>query len=308
MENIISKIKARITRDRRKAIRHFIVDKALGENKKKVSRDKRWMMVDLYENIKKMDKSFRFAECNGTELIIKGDYLNAVVKIDNPAVFYEIFADNFYDLPKYLPVGSAPYSVIDMGANRGFSVLLFGKQPHCRKVYAFEPVASTYNTLLQNIKLNPDIETKVVPFNYGLGDKDEIKEFFTLEITDSVSTTDISFIESFLPTLVDQVIPVKCEIKQASSLLREVLKENQDRLVIKIDVEGAEYAIFEDLAANYPELFRQTDVIFAETHLGFERLHQTIKSLNLNFQLDHVFTNGNNVHMLTYIKQDRTVL
>ena len=54
---------------------------------------------------------------------------------------------------------------IDIGANIGIAALLVAKKTNCR-VYAFEPVVSTYIDLCENIIRNPGL--RVTPFNMAV--------------------------------------------------------------------------------------------------------------------------------------------
>jgi len=60
-------------------------------------------------------------------------------------------------------------NVLDAGANIGVFAVYSAKLG-ARKVYAFEPVAETYEILKENIKLNK-MENVVVPVNMALGDR-----------------------------------------------------------------------------------------------------------------------------------------
>lgn len=59
--------------------------------------------------------------------------------------------------------------VLDIGANIGNHSLYFAQECHVRKVYAFEPVKSTFEILVKNISLNK-FEKIIVPYLAALGD------------------------------------------------------------------------------------------------------------------------------------------
>ena len=74
--------------------------------------------------------------------------------------------------------------ILDIGANIGNHTVFFSKICNAEKVYAFEPVAETYDTLCRNIDLN-HIENTVVAYNVALGNasgKARIKYFDPLNI------------------------------------------------------------------------------------------------------------------------------
>jgi len=61
-------------------------------------------------------------------------------------------------------------SIIDVGANQGQFAILISKYFPKAKIYSFEPITEVYERLLKNVDgLN------ILPFNLGLGDKEEIK-------------------------------------------------------------------------------------------------------------------------------------
>ncbi len=59
--------------------------------------------------------------------------------------------------------------VLDIGANIGNHSLYFAKECHVEKIYAFEPVKSTFEILKRNIALN-GLEDTVTAYQFALGD------------------------------------------------------------------------------------------------------------------------------------------
>ena len=70
---------------------------------------------------------------------------------------------------------------IDAGANLGFHTIQFAKQ--CKKVYAFEPQPMIYNQLCANILFN-DLNDTIIPYRLGLGEKNDIKQMWSIEKED----------------------------------------------------------------------------------------------------------------------------
>jgi len=70
---------------------------------------------------------------------------------------------------------------IDAGANLGFHAIQFAKQ--CKKVYAFEPQPMIYNQLCANILFN-DLDDTIIPYRLGLGEKNDIKQMWSIEKED----------------------------------------------------------------------------------------------------------------------------
>ena len=66
-------------------------------------------------------------------------------------------------------------NIIDCGAFIGDSSIILSKYTNY-KVFAFEPDRSIFKYLIKNIKEN-NLKNKVIPLNYGVGDKEEILNF-----------------------------------------------------------------------------------------------------------------------------------
>jgi uncharacterized radical SAM superfamily Fe-S cluster-containing enzyme len=76
---------------------------------------------------------------------------------------------------------------------------------------------------------------------------------------------------------------IKCKVAQASIVLKRIIDENKiGDIIMKIDVEGAEYEIFEDLIENYPEIFKKIKLITGEVHLGFNKLFDIVQKAGFN--------------------------
>lgn len=89
------------------------------------------------------------------------DYIQrTIVETGN---FYEI-ADLLY-LDQYLNTDSI---ILDVGANIGNHTIYWGKRTNVKKIYAFEPIKSTFNKLQKNIEIN-GLEKRTKIFNIGIG-------------------------------------------------------------------------------------------------------------------------------------------
>ena len=133
--------------------------------------------------------------------------------------------------------------VIDIGMNVGFSSLYFAHRELVEQVHSFEPFAAPYRRALQNISLNPDIAGKIRPHNFGLAGKAETKTVGYNENT-TIGTSIHGNGGEDSTTIV---------IKQASEVLRDIFetaKAHGQAIVIKMDCEGSEFGIFDDLAAS----------------------------------------------------------
>jgi len=129
----------------------------------------------------------------------------------------------FDDMAYTLRVLNSDDVFIDIGANVGsYTILACGVRG--AKGYCFEPVPSTFNRLMNNIKLN-DLSDRVKAYNIGLADKEDVLFF-----TSGLNTVNhvITETESGIDAIKVKVFPLDNVIADDSPAL------------IKIDVEGLE--------------------------------------------------------------------
>lgn len=122
--------------------------------------------------------------------------------------------------------------IIDAGANMGgFSILTAFMG--AKKVYAFEPVPSTANSLSENVKLNK-MQDKIIVVNKALGDKN----YFSKICFRFCGDGDAKLIDSKTASLVKLT---KCE-KVEIIKLDDFVSDNKIKKIdfIKMDVEGFE--------------------------------------------------------------------
>ena len=122
------------------------------------------------------------------------------------------------------------------------------------------------------------LQTKMTLHNYGLGNKDEQLDCYYLPHRDGICTTSYDFLKDYAPEELDKVVKKPINIRKTSSELRSILEatSSTQRIVLKIDVEGAEYDILDDLIAEYPGFLDRVDVIIGEAHMGMDRILQAL--------------------------------
>ena len=152
-------------------------------------------------------------------------------------------------------------TIIDIGANKGYFTLKAANNP-LNKVYAYEPIASTFKALEANISLNQ--ATNVKTYNVGVARKNEVREFNF--------STDKSIISSMVFTQAGQTKKIPC------ITLADVFTENQLATIdlLKMDCEGAE---FEILYNTTPEVLSKIKVLRMEYH-DFESEAETTFNIN----------------------------
>jgi FkbM family methyltransferase len=151
------------------------------------------------------------------------------------------FVDEIFFRNTYNAILSHPVCVIDVGMNIGLVTLKLAKNPAVKEVHSFEPFQSTYERALANIRLNSDVSHKIFTHNFGLAAADE-------ELT--VLIRDESDSGAFSIRSAGTGSPNQIVIRNAASALEPVIRSAKQRkldIIAKIDCEGAEFAIFEQL-------------------------------------------------------------
>lgn len=131
--------------------------------------------------------------------------------------------------------------VIDIGMNLGLVSMQFASRAAVKEVHSFEPFKATYDRAIQNLKLNPMLSQKITPYNFGLADRDEDRAVLVGSHGDSGMNSIEGSHEGTLTNI---------SVRNAATCLAPILTRARDkgyRLIAKIDCEGAEFAIFDEL-------------------------------------------------------------
>jgi len=178
-----------------------------------------------------------------------------VVEVENSEdlqLLDEIFLSNEYNI---LPIRRSV--AIDIGMNIGLASLAFACNPRVETVFAYEPFAAPFKRAIQHFRLNPDCSARVRPMNCGLADREE-----ELEIrSNSGATIGVSIRGATSGNL------ERIRIRDAAQELGPKIDEASRRelgVVMKIDCEGSEFAIFESL--KRASLFEKIDAFMIEWH------------------------------------------
>ncbi|WP_196599950.1 FkbM family methyltransferase [Pectinatus frisingensis] len=138
-------------------------------------------------------------------------------------------------------------TIFDIGANVGwFSLNIHAKWPNT-KIYAFEPVKTTFNNMQKNIILN-NVRHGIETFNIGFyNEKDDFK-FFVPPASEAASLRPIT---DFFYTqygnvgkgkIGEEVREIVCHVERLDDFIEKNNIQNIDFL--KCDVEGAEKMVF----------------------------------------------------------------
>jgi FkbM family methyltransferase len=169
----------------------------------------------------------------------------------------EVFVEKDYNL-----LSNESLVVFDIGMNIGISSLFFALNKNVDKIYSFEPVLTTYNQALYNLKLNPKYSDKIEAFNFGMGGFSRVEK--VLYNSQAKGNCGIR-LESSLVIDKKDAKEIEITIKDISDVLPDLIaKHSGQKKVMKIDCEGAEYEILQKL--NDANLLKFIDILLIEWH------------------------------------------
>jgi len=137
----------------------------------------------------------------------------------------------------------------DIGANIGWYSINIAKNFNNVKIFAFEPIPSTFAYLKKNVELNKIQNT--ILFNFGFSDiEDNLIFYYYPEGSVNASLMNLSKRED--------VKEIYCEVKTIDNFIQE---EKLKIDFIKCDVEGAELFVFK---GGLKTIGRDNPIIFTE--------------------------------------------
>ena len=141
--------------------------------------------------------------------------------------------------------------------NVGFASLALAANPQIDRVFAYEPFAEPFKRAGENFRRNAALATKVQAANFGLADRNE-----NLEVRSDPAATIGTSIRGMGSGRLERI-----GVRDAAAELGPKIEEAVARslgVVIKVDCEGSEFAIFESLARA--SLFSKIDAFMIEWH------------------------------------------
>lgn len=148
-----------------------------------------------------------------------------------------VFGRYGHVLSDLLNNSNSDFTFIDIGANQGLYSLIAARNPACRNVYAFEPVAATYGYLLDNVMVNQ--ARKISPINAAISDTEG-----RAQIAVQAGHSGAATLRGSSPLKLSSTITINT---LSAAGLRSLLA-NADQCIIKIDVEGFEATVIKQLA------------------------------------------------------------
>ncbi len=188
-----------------------------------------------------------------------------------------------WNVKSYILKRLKDYNVFfDVGANIGtYSILLANKGLKC---FAFEPIKDNFRSLQINIFLNKH-EQNIRAFNCGLG-KDKYKADFIY------NTVNTGASHIYNPPEKDG-IPETVNIKPLDSIYKSLKLKKDDKILMKVDVEGMEPNVF-DGAREFLSCFPYILIIFESKHSDLHRVKEILEEID-----DFEYTKVDHYNMAT---------
>lgn len=218
------------------------------------------MYDDWHENLFEYAASLHQTNCKSIE-IIDGEVIMTTrdrglrfAAVERDRRIAPIAMLNFYDYEKEETrmienlVGKS-CCVLDVGANIGWYSITLATARRDAKVFAFEPIPRTYETLKKNIDLNK--LTNIQANNIGFSDKPGTFPFYYYpEGSGNASLSNLTGRED--------VESIECKLSTIDDFVR---KQNIQVDFIKCDVEGAELMVFR---GGVTTIERDKPIVFSE--------------------------------------------
>jgi len=160
---------------------------------------------------------------------------------------YGVFFSNF------LKKNQNKFIFFDIGANQGLYSLIASNNPQCIKTYSFEPVHKTNEILRKNISRN-GVSKKVEIIKAGIDSIQSNKRKISIDYSHSGSA---SINANFNSTAYEYIKTINRKYLNKLDLPKDI-----DEIVIKIDAEGNEFKILNELKQLY--YFNKISVICFE--------------------------------------------
>ncbi len=208
------------------------------------------------------------------------DFQFYVESAEDIFIIKEVFVDGDYGLNT-----TKPAIVLDIGMNIGITSIFFSQFNFVHNIYGFEPIPFTYEMAFKNIASNARASAKCELFNYGLSDKNG-QNTFHFDSNNKGKTG----IESHARGKGKLSKSVEVELKKSSEIINKLIALNPNKsVVVKMDCEGSEYAIFKDLDES--GTLAKIDILLIEWHFyGSEALERILLKYNFDCNVRNLST------------------
>lgn len=194
-----------------------------------------WMQKLRFIVLKKIDKLFKLG-------FVKTSYgVNLKANFDDATFKYAFCGSYGHYFSGYLKSYNEQFLFLDIGANQGLYSVIAAKNRFCKQVVALEPVGSTADLLATNMNYC-NTKTSFLLLRYALSNADsQIKLQFNaghsgrFTITDGITNEENTKLNY-------EVIETK-----TASELNDILSDFKLKIICKIDVEGHEQIVLDEL-------------------------------------------------------------
>ncbi len=219
------------------------------------------LLAPPYKDVLKIKEFIASLDGQSSGLIVNIEGVDLLIK----SVIDVHLISNIYIQKVYDYLFTEPTIVVDIGANVGYSAIWFAKNDFVKKVYAFEPVKPTYDQALESVQLNPSFSNKVDFRNIGVSDRNQTSSI--LYFKDHHTISSVLFTDPRkITTSGKPPSSVTIDLVNVKTIFDEIItyQDQQNcRMVMKIDCEGSEYAIFDKFDTK---IWNAIDVILMEVH------------------------------------------
>lgn len=222
----------------------------------------------LYGKVSEIFDSVKVS-CDGKLLLYLNGISLKVGSLDEFNNVWEVLVNKVYS---YFINNKKKDVVLDVGMNIGDAVLYFLSDSKVEKVYAFEPFKNTFMAAKENLSAYLDDTDRLEIFQFGISDKNEMREIgFNEGMTCGQSTVGSirqevyeQYYSGGLVKPEDEQLE-KIEVKDAIDVFTPILKQHiGNNIVLKMDCEGEEYGIIRELSES--KLLEKFDFIMLEWH------------------------------------------
>lgn len=169
---------------------------------------------------------------------------------------HEIFHKKCYNLTNL-----GPTVVLDVGGNVGMASIFFSQDPRVKKIHTFEPFLPTLKQMEKNLKLNRH-SSKIRIHRIGLGKTNRnMRVKYDAGFKGSMTTGGLAV---WRKANGNQLSEERIQIREAAPVIQKILSGTRVPVICKMDCEGSELGILENLEEK--KILTRIDAFVIEWH------------------------------------------
>lgn len=167
--------------------------------------------------------------------------------------------------------------ILDIGANSGVYSIIAATNNKAH-IYAFEPVPVVRNMFKSNVEINSFLTDRIDIYDMLVGDTvGQQTLYIPHDGWVDVSSIDKNFANSFARP--GEFKELLCQMTTVDNLLKDVSISQGESILIKIDVEGAEYQVLQGMKQS----FEKYNISFTAELLTEDYFNKCIKEIPSDF-------------------------